>query len=153
MSETHNSVIAVIGIDIGKNSFHVIELIIGATGLDFRDILLRVWRNIGKHRILALAAGITFYALLAIFPGIGATFALYGLFRGPPFCAANVRPAFGRAAGRRPRHPPRPGHPPDRAAFRPARVRLSSGLATSLWSARSGVRALLDTLNIVYGEE
>ena len=26
MSETHNSVIAVIGIDIGKNSFHVIGL-------------------------------------------------------------------------------------------------------------------------------
>ena len=26
MSETHNSVIAVIGIDIGKNSFHVVGL-------------------------------------------------------------------------------------------------------------------------------
>ena len=51
--------------------------------LGWRDILLRVWSNIGKHRILALAAGITFYALLAIFPGIGATLALYGLFADP----------------------------------------------------------------------
>src|SRR5690348_13484358 len=27
------------------------------------------------------------------------------------------------------------------------------GFATALWSASSGVRALIDTLNIVYGEE
>src|SRR5262249_41336164 len=42
----------------------------------WRDILLRVWINIGKHRILALGAGVTFYGILAIFPGIGATLAL-----------------------------------------------------------------------------
>ena len=49
----------------------------------WRDILLRVWANVGRHRVLAIAAGITFYGLLAIFPGIAAALALYGFFADP----------------------------------------------------------------------
>ncbi|MGY4445543.1 hypothetical protein ACVWZR_000200 [Bradyrhizobium sp. i1.3.1] len=33
----------------------------------WKDILLRVYSNIGRHRILALAAGMTYYSILAIF--------------------------------------------------------------------------------------
>ena len=119
----------------------------------WRDVLLRVWSNIGKHRILALAAGITFYALLAIFPGIGATLALYGLFADPH----SAQQMFGQLSA------VLPGGGQD--ILRDQVTRLTAqpsarlgfafllGLATSLWSASSGVRALLDTLNIVYGEE
>jgi uncharacterized BrkB/YihY/UPF0761 family membrane protein len=39
--------------------------------------------HIPEHRILAIAIGVTFYALLAIFPGIAALVALYGLFADP----------------------------------------------------------------------
>src|SRR3982751_5300748 len=49
----------------------------------WKDILLRVYSNISEHRVLALAAGMTYYTLLAIFPGIGALVALYGLFADP----------------------------------------------------------------------
>jgi hypothetical protein len=38
-------------------------------------------------------------------------------------------------------------------AFSPQSFALILALATSLWSASSGLRALIDTLNIVYGEE
>ena len=38
----------------------------------WRDVLMHVYENIGRHRILAIAAGVTFYALLAIFPAIAA---------------------------------------------------------------------------------
>jgi hypothetical protein len=37
----------------------------------WKDILLRVFGNISKHRILALAAGMTYYSILAVFPAIG----------------------------------------------------------------------------------
>jgi membrane protein len=121
--------------------------------LGWRDILLRVWSNIGKHRILALAAGITFYALLAIFPGIGATLALYGLFADPHSAQqmfdqlSSVLPGGGRDILR---------DQVTRLTTQPS-TRLGFaflfGLAISLWSASSGVRALVDTLNIVYGEE
>lgn len=49
----------------------------------WRDILLRVYGNISEHRVLALAAGMTYYSLLAIFPALAALVAVYGLFSDP----------------------------------------------------------------------
>jgi len=49
----------------------------------WKDILLRVFANISKHRVLALAAGMTYYSILAIFPAIAALVAVYGLFSDP----------------------------------------------------------------------
>src|SRR5205823_1815821 len=49
----------------------------------WKDILLRVYNNISEHRVVALAAGVTFYALLAIFPAIAALVSIYGLFADP----------------------------------------------------------------------
>jgi uncharacterized BrkB/YihY/UPF0761 family membrane protein len=45
----------------------------------WKDILLRVYNNISEHRVVALAAGVTFYALLAIFPAVAALVSIYGL--------------------------------------------------------------------------
>ena len=49
----------------------------------WKDILWRVYENINNHRIMAVAAGVTFYVLLALFPGIAALVSLYGLFADP----------------------------------------------------------------------
>lgn len=42
-----------------------------------------IYENFSTHRIMAVAAGVTFYALLALFPGIAALISLYGLFADP----------------------------------------------------------------------
>src|SRR3954449_9217267 len=44
------------------------------------DILWRTYEEVNKDRILAVAAGVTFYALLAIFPAVGGLVSIYGLF-------------------------------------------------------------------------
>jgi membrane protein len=49
----------------------------------WKDIFLRIYQNVSEHRILAIAAGVTFYTLLAIFPAIAVLVALYGLFTDP----------------------------------------------------------------------
>src|SRR3984957_12802381 len=49
----------------------------------WKDILLRVYHGLSEHRILVVAAGVTFYLLLSIFPGIAALFFIYGLFADP----------------------------------------------------------------------
>src|SRR5438132_5993616 len=49
----------------------------------WKDILLRIWKNIGKDRVIVVAAGVTFYSILAVFPAIAALVALYGLFADP----------------------------------------------------------------------
>jgi len=46
----------------------------------WKDVALRIYNGISEDRILALAAGVTFYVLLALFPGIAGLIALYGLY-------------------------------------------------------------------------
>src|SRR5437899_8981788 len=46
----------------------------------WKDVALRIYQGISEDRILALAAGVTFYVLLALFPGIAGLIALYGLY-------------------------------------------------------------------------
>src|ERR1043166_5963784 len=46
---------------------------------DWKRIVQRVRQDLSKRRISAIAAGATFYSLLAIFPAIAALVALYGL--------------------------------------------------------------------------
>jgi membrane protein len=47
------------------------------------DIILRAYTEMNENRLVAVAAGVTFYTLLAIFPGIGAFVSLYGLYADP----------------------------------------------------------------------
>src|SRR5947199_354068 len=49
----------------------------------WKDILWRVYGRITECRVIAVAAGVTFYALLAIFPAIAALISIYGLFADP----------------------------------------------------------------------
>src|SRR5690606_29293070 len=48
--------------------------------LGWKDILWRVYRETMRDKLPIVAAGITFYTLLAIFPALGAFVSLYGLF-------------------------------------------------------------------------
>src|SRR5216684_1845365 len=49
----------------------------------WKDVLLKVYENIAEHRVIAIAAGVTFYVILALFPAIAALVALYGIFADP----------------------------------------------------------------------
>lgn len=119
----------------------------------WRDILLRTWDNIGRHRVLAIAAGITFYGVLSIFPGIAAALAFYGFFADPQSAQeffgqlSDVLPSGGQEVLR---------DQVTRITTQPAGhlgFAFILGLLTSLWTASSATRALIDALNIVYGEE
>lgn len=118
----------------------------------WKDILLRVYGNISEHRILALAAGMTYYSLLAIFPALAALVAIYGLFSDPGSIAKHLDQVSGFV----------PGGAIDVARDQLSRVASNGhqtlgltfvvGLAVSLWSANAAMKSLFDTLNIVYGE-
>jgi membrane protein len=108
--------------------------------------------HIPEHRILAIAIGVTFYALLAIFPGIAALVALYGLFADPSTISkhladlSSVLPSGAiDVIGDQLKRLTEQGNARLGFAF-------LLGLAISVWSANAGVKALFDALNIVYGE-
>jgi membrane protein len=117
-----------------------------------KDILWRIYQNISEHRILAIAAGVTFYALLAIFPGIAALVALYGLFADPSTISKHLTDLSSVL----------PGGVLDVIGDQLQRLSHQGnatlgfafllGLVISIWSANAGVKALFDALNIVYGE-
>src|SRR4051812_25137628 len=119
----------------------------------WKDILFRVYANISKHRILALAAGMTYYSILAIFPAIAALVAVYGLFSEPTTITKHLDQMGGFL----------PGGAIDVAREQLTRVSskgsqtlgitFAIGLGTSLWSANAAMKSLFDTLNIVHGED
>jgi len=119
----------------------------------WKQILWRVYNNVSTHRVMAIAAGVTFYSLLAIFPAIAALVSLYGLFADTNSITAQldnlnsvlpsgaievVRDQLERVT-----------------AQGQGTLSLTFGisLATSLWSANAGMKAFFDALNIIYGED
>jgi membrane protein len=116
------------------------------------DVLLRAYRGISDDRMLLVAAGVTFYAILALFPGIGAIVSIYGLFADPSTIVAHLDTLSGFA----------PGGAVDVLREQLTRLAhqdktaLGFGFAVSLmigmWSANAGVSALFEALTTVYEE-
>ena len=119
----------------------------------WKDILWRTYQQIGEDRLLAVAAGVVFYGLLALFPALTAIVSLYGLFAN----AATINDHLTMAAGIL------PGSAID--IIREQVARLASkgdaklgfgfilGLGIALWSANAGMKAIIDALNVVYEEK
>jgi membrane protein len=119
----------------------------------WKDILWRVYDSISDDRILANAAGVTYYALLALFPAVAALVSIYGLFADPTTIVGHLDTISGVA----------PGGAIE--VLRDQLTRLAAqgsttlgisfliGLVVSLWSANSGIKALFDALNVVYQEK
>jgi membrane protein len=111
------------------------------------------YERIGEDRLLAVAAGVVFYGLLALFPAVTAMVSLYGLFAKASTinehlsAATNLLPESGVSIVR------------DQinrlAAKGDAKLGFGfvAGLAIALWSANSGMKAILDALNVVYEEK
>jgi membrane protein len=119
----------------------------------WKDILIRTYRSISEDRVLALAAGVTYYILLALFPGIAALVSIYGLIADP----ADIGEMLANLAGAVPRD-----------VIEIIRGQLTflltqdekalglaffGGLLASLWSANAAIKAQFDALNVVYGEK
>ena len=118
----------------------------------WKDILIRVYRNIPDDRIVALAAGVTFYGMLALFPALAALVSVYGLFADPSIIQRDVNalssvlpPGVISVIGDQMRRLTAHGQTTLGAAF-------AASLVFSLWSANSGIQSLFDALNIVYHE-
>ena len=119
----------------------------------WKDILWRVYENVNNHRIMSVAAGVTFYALLALFPGLAALVSLYGLFADPTIIGQHLTDLSSfmpegatQVIGDQLKHLTSNGSSTLGVTF------LIS-LVISLWSANSGMKAIFDALNIVYGEK
>jgi membrane protein len=118
----------------------------------WKDILWRTYERTSEDRLLAIAAGVVFFGLLAVFPAITALVSCYGLFANPSTIGGNLQTlalmlpegSFQIVQ--------------DQVARVLAKGNTSLGftflfgLALALWSANAGVKAVIDALNVVYEE-
>jgi membrane protein len=91
--------------------------------------------------------------LLAIFPGIAALVAIYGLFADPSSIGRHLNDLSGVLPGGATQVI---GDQLTRLTSQPRSqlgFALVFGVAVSLWSANAGMKALFDALNMVYGEK
>ena len=119
----------------------------------WKDILWRVYRRLNDDRLLAVAAGVVFFGLLAIFPAITAFVSLYGLFADP----SKINSQLSMASGILPGGAIDILHEEIRRLTSAKGAGLSAGfvfgLLFALWSANSGMKAVIDALNVAYGEK
>lgn len=119
----------------------------------WKAVLLRTYTEFGNDRLMLVAAGLTFYVLLAIFPALSALVSIYGLFADPSTVAEHLNALQGVV----------PSGGMDILGDTMTRLAaqgtttlgfgLVFGLSVALWSANSGMKSFFDALNIVYEEE
>ena len=119
---------------------------------DWKAVLLRTFQQIDEDRLLATAAGVVFYGLLAIFPAVTALVSSYGLFADPSTISDNLQSLAVML--------------PD-GTFAIVQEQIARvlakgtgtlgttfalGLLMAVWSANAGMKAIFDALNAVYEE-
>ncbi len=116
-------------------------------------MLWRVYASLNDIRLLAVAAGVVFYSLLAIFPAVAAFVSLYGLIAD----ASTIDAHLSLASGILPAGAVDILHEQvtKLAAKSDAKLSLGfmTGLGVALWSANAGMKAIIDALNVVYDEK
>ena len=118
----------------------------------WKDILWRTYEEFNDDRLLAIAAGVVFFGLLAVFPAVTALVSSYGLFADPSTIGANLQTLAVMLP---------------EGSFQIVQDQIARvigqggsalgwtflfGLSLALWSANAGVKAVIDALNVVYDE-
>lgn len=119
----------------------------------WKDILWRTYEQINEDRLLAVAAGVVFYGLLALFPAITALVSSYALFADP----STINNHLAALSGMLPAGTYSIIEDQVKRVLAKGDVKLGLAFAVSLalaaWSANGGMKAIIDALNVVYDEK
>ena len=118
----------------------------------WKDILYRTFKEVSNDRVTLVAAGTTFYLLLALAPTLAAFVSLYGLFLDPAEIAEQAS-ALSTVV---------PGGGMDILTGQLERLATAEqgtlglafaiSLGLALWSANSGIKSLFEAMNVAYDE-
>lgn len=115
----------------------------------WKHVLVSTYKEYNDDQLLALAASVAFYAVLALVPAITAAVSLYALVSNP----ATVESQFDQLQGLMPS-----------GSFELIKQQIQRivadqhgsgiwfivGVVIALWSATSGMKGLIDSLNVIY---
>ena len=116
----------------------------------WRQIAVRVFREVGEDRAFLIAAGVTYYMLMALVPALAVFVSIYGLFSDfssvnaqvdllvgilPPGGIDIIRSQLQRLTS---------------ASHTQLSLTLAGSVVIALWSGGAGIRALIDAMNVAY---
>ena len=122
------------------------------TAKGWKQVLLRTFKQISSDHVMLVAAGVTFYVLLALFPALAALVSIYGFFADPTTIQEQIGALQGVLPG---------------GALEIIEEQLKTlasqdnsslgltfliGLGVALWSANGGMKSIIEALNIAYEE-
>jgi membrane protein len=119
----------------------------------WRDVAVAVWKEVSRDNLSLVAAGVGFYAMLAIFPAIAAIVALYGLVADPAIIQEHL--SFISAFLPSDAFKILSDQVTELSAQEPAKLGFGfiGALAVSMWSASRAIIAMVAAMNIAYEEE
>ncbi len=124
---------------------------VGAAG--WKQVVRRAWKETKDDNVPLLAAGVAFYAFLALFPALIAAITLYGLVADP----ATVQDQIGSVSRALPAESATLITDQMRAVTSTDGGKLGLGLVVSLlgalFSASGGVQNMMKAINLAYDEE
>ena len=120
------------------------------TARAWMNILYRVWKDSGKRNLSLVAAGVTYYLLLALFPALAALVSVYGLVANPADMTKSVQSLSGML-------------PPSTvkligdelqqlvsASHKSLGLGAIIGIVIALWSGVRGMTGMMIALDIAY---
>jgi membrane protein len=118
----------------------------------WKDIAKRTLKEVKADQVPLLAAGVAFYVLLALFPAIIAGVSIYGLVADPQTVrdqinqlAKSLSPETAKLIGQQVQQV-------TSSAGGALGLATVIGILTALWSASSGMKALITGVNLAYDE-
>lgn len=121
--------------------------------LGWKDILRRMWREMGNDHVSVVAAGVAFYGLLALFPALTSLISIAGLVLDP----AEVVAQLGEWTAGLPQTAADiiVGQSVSVASGGGTALSLAAigGLALALYSTAKGTKTLMEGMNVAYDEE
>jgi membrane protein len=118
----------------------------------WKQIVKRGWKEAKADQVPLLAAGVAYYAFLAIFPALVAIVSIYGLFADPATISSQLKSLTEALPGQA-----RQVITDQVTALAARRTALGIGLIISvliaLWSASGGISNMLTAITTAYDEE
>ena len=116
------------------------------------DILRRVWKDTSKKNLSLVAAGVTYYLLLALFPALAALVSLYGLFANPADMAKSVQSLSGILPSSTVKLIGDELQQLVSGSSKSLGLGAVIGIVIALWSGMRGMAGMMTALNIAYAQ-
>ena len=119
----------------------------------WRDILLRTKNEIADDHVSMIAAGVAYYAMLAIFPAVAVVISIWGLISDPQQVTRQINSISSVMPQQAASLIQTQAHQLASHAGGGVTFAAVGGILLALYSANNGTKSLIEGLNIIYDEQ